>query len=135
MRRIVPWVYFAAALGVIVAGCGPDKARITGRVFDNNQPVAVPASGDPQSIVFTSLGGDAGAGRMYTAALNPDGTFELVAAGGSVPPGEYRVSFNVILPGKGGEKFKRFRGEGSPIRRELKPGPNDLSIDLAKPEQ
>ena len=91
MRRIVPWVYFAAALGVIVAGCGPDKARITGRVFDNNQPVAVPAYGTKM------VGG--------------------------------------VTPGKGGEKFKRFRGEGSPIRCELKPGPNDLSIDLAKPEQ
>jgi hypothetical protein len=135
VRRIVPWVYFAAGLAVVLAGCGTDPARIKGRVLDNGQPVAVPSSGTPQSIVFESVGADGSGSRMYSAMLSADGTFELVAAGGSVPPGEYRVSFDVTLPGKDGEKFKRFRGSGSPIRRELKPGSNDLSIDLAKPEQ
>jgi hypothetical protein len=135
VRRIVPYTYLTAALVVVLAGCGTDPARIKGRVLDNGQPLSVPGSGAPQSIVFESLGGEAGAGRMYSAMLNPDGTFELVAAGGSVPPGEYRVSFDVTLPGKDGEKFKRFRGSGSPLRRELKPGSNDLTIDLSKPEQ
>ncbi|WP_439626926.1 carboxypeptidase-like regulatory domain-containing protein [Gemmata sp.] len=136
MRRIVPCAYFAVALAVIFAGCGPDASRITGRVLDNGQPVAVPGSGAPQSVVFESVSADGATatGRMYSAALGADGTFELVAAGGSVPPGSYRVSFDVTLPGNDGEKFKRFRGPGSPLRRELKPGSNDLTIDLAKPE-
>ena len=134
MRRIVPWAYCACALVLVLAGCGTDPSRVKGRLLDNGQPLAVPASGTPQTVVFTSLGGEAGAGRMYSAMIGADGTFELVAAGGSVPPGEYRVSFDVTLPGKDGEKFKRFRGDGSPIRRELKPGANDLAIDLAKPE-
>ena len=134
MRRIVPWFYFTTALVVVVAGCGTEPSRVRGRILDNGQPVAVPASGTPQTVAFTSLGGEAGAGRMYSAMLNPDGTFELVAAGGSVPPGEYRVSFDVTLPGNDGEKFKRFRGATSPLRRELKPGSNDLTIDLAKPD-
>ncbi|MBA4188178.1 MAG: hypothetical protein C0467_09190 [Planctomycetaceae bacterium] len=135
MRRIVPWVYFAPALVVIVSGCGTDPARIKGRLLDNGQPLAIPASGAPQSIVFVPLGADgSNQGRMYSATLGPDGAFELVAAGGSVPPGNYRVSLDITLPGKAGERFKPFAGTGSPIRRELKPGSNDLVIDLSKPE-
>jgi len=71
---------------------------------------------------------------MYSALIGPDGTFELVAAGGSVPPGMYRVSLDIVIPGKAGERFKPFAGTGSPLRRELKPGSNDLVIDLSKPE-
>ena len=135
MRHIVPWVSFATAFVVTVSGCGTDPARIKGRLLDNGMPLAVAASGAPQSVVFIPLGPDGSdLGRMYSATLGPDGTFELVAAGGSVPPGKYRVSLDIALPGKAGERFKRFAGTGSPIRTELKPGSNDLVIDLAKPE-
>jgi hypothetical protein len=36
--------------------------------------------------------------------------------------------------GKLGTQLKAFAAPGSPIRRELKPGPNDITIDVAKPD-
>ncbi|MFO0823709.1 MAG: hypothetical protein U0792_11430 [Gemmataceae bacterium] len=137
MLRLVSGATVATALVVVLVGCEAEPSRVKGRLLENGKPVAVPAAGSPQVIVFESMSPDGATstGRMYSAMLSTDGTFELIASGGSVPPGNYRVSFDVTLPGKDGDKFKGFRRDNSPIRRELKPGSNDLTIDLASPEK
>jgi hypothetical protein len=80
--------------------------------------------------VFRGLGADdkPDPNRTYTAMLNPDGSFELVASGGELPAGVYQVT--VDIAGKVGEKYKAFA-----TRRELKPGANDLTLDLARPNE
>ena len=131
LRLTIPLILAFAA-----CGCGDEQSRVKGRLVENGQPVEILGGSTPQTIVFESLAADGktASGRMYSAIMNPDGTFELVSAGGSIPPGSYRVSFDVTIPGKVGEKFKRFRGADSPLRKELKPGSNDFTIDLAKSE-
>lgn len=123
-------------LVVVLAGCGgSDPARVKGRVVDGGQPVVVPQGEAPGAIILSPVGPDGTPDRakLYTASLAADGAFELIASGGSVPPGNYQLSIEVPVKGKAGEKFKPFSGAQSPIRRELKPGQNDLTLDLANP--
>lgn len=124
MKRVL----LLAAIGLL-AGCGPDQARITGRVVENGQPVEV--QGQAALVFYPDAGGKPG-DRAYPAGLNPDGTFELVASGGSLPPGVYLVSLEVNGP-KTNAGIGRFKDQYKLARWELKPGQNDLTIDLAKP--
>lgn len=128
-RRLLP----AAALGlVLLAGCGGGKAaRVRGQVVENGQPASF--AGMLAAVVFAPVGPDGkpDTNRSQTAVLNPDGSFELVASGGELPVGTYMVGIQVV--GKAGAKFKDVGPTNSPIRRELKPGPNDLTIDVARP--
>ncbi|MCE9563640.1 MAG: hypothetical protein K8U57_16490 [Planctomycetes bacterium] len=123
-------------LAIGVCGCAETPSQVKGRLLENGQPLVLPVSSTPQSVVLVPLAADGQTetGRMYSAIIDSDGTFELVAAGGAIPPGFYKISLDVAATGKAGEKFKQFRGSGSPLRKELKPGVNDFTIDLAKPE-
>ena len=124
MRRSL----LALALAALAAGgCGgAAPATVKGRIVSNGEPMAVAG---PAAITFTQLDGEA---KMFTAMLKPDGTFEVVASGGQLPPGNYRVSLMAV--GKAGDKFKAFGDTNSPIRRELKPGANEVTVDVSKPE-
>ena len=128
-RRGLPVVI---ALGLfLLAGCGASPARVKGQVVANGQPVSF--TGLQAAVVFAPVGPDGkpDTGRSQTAVLNPDGSFELLASGGELPAGTYMVGIQVV--GKAGEKFKAVGPTNSPIRRELKSGPNDLTIDVARP--
>lgn len=119
-----------ALAAFVAAGCGAPPAKVKGRLVSNGEPLSV--SGQV-GVTFTALsGGDAKTAPSYTAMVNPDGTFDVVVSGGELPPGQYQVS--IVAVGKAGDKFKGFIGDKSPIRRELKPGPNEVTIDVAKPE-
>ncbi|MBY0513912.1 MAG: hypothetical protein K2P78_08375 [Gemmataceae bacterium] len=128
MRRVlVP----ALALGLgLLAGCGGGgAAKVKGRVVENGQPVQV--QGQAALVLYPDAGGKPGT-KAYPMALNPDGSFELVVSGGEVEPGPYLISLEVNGPkttpgvGKYKESFKNYK-------QELKPGMNDLTIELTKP--
>jgi len=122
-------------VALLLAGCGGGgPAKIKGRVLENGQPVSVAGQA---SLVFSPAGPDGKAGpKAYAAGLNPDGTFELVASGGEVAPGEYVVSFEV----SGGKGFgaaptglAKYRDTFKNVKQTLASGVNDLTFDLAKP--
>ena len=125
----------AILAALVLAGCGGGgNAKIRGRLLENGQPVSVVGQA---SLVFSPVGPDGKAGdKAYAAGLNPDGTFELVASGGEVPPGEYVVSFEVS-GGKGigatPAGLAKYREMFKNVKQTLSPGMNDLTFDLAKP--
>lgn len=124
MRRLA----LAAALAALAAGCGGkgEPARLKGRLVENGGPREfAPFSA---SVEVFLLGGDGqpDKAKSFTAPVGGDGTFEVVASGGTLPPGEYEVQ--VHLPAAKGKAATKVVA-----RRELKPGPNDVTIDLAKP--
>src|SRR5207248_3023234 len=106
-------------------------AKVKGRVVENGQPVAV--QGQAALVFYPDAGGKPG-DKAYPAALNPNGSFELVASGGEMPPGTYLVSLEVNGP-KSPTGIGKYKDQFKLVRRELKPGTNDLTFDLAKPNE
>ena len=124
-----------AILGLVLIGCGDGQGKIKGRLLENGQPVPVPGQA---ALMFWLIGADGSPdpNRAYAAHLHSDGSFELIASAGKVPPGTYLVSLNVNGPEsrEGIGKFKKaFSDTNSPLRREIKAGKNDLVIDFANP--
>lgn len=128
MRRALP---VAAVVAALAAGCGGGMATVKGKLVENGQPKAFGAFS--ASVQFARIGDDGKPDptRLYSAIVNPDGTFELVASGGELPAGTYQVAIDMPVK-KGGSR--PFAPPTSSLRRELKSGPNDFTIDLAKPE-
>ncbi len=130
MRRALLVV---ALVGLAAGGCGgPKLAKVKGRLVTNDQPMEFPPTA--AAVVFTPLndGGTPDPSKSFTAVVNEDGSFEVLASGGQLPVGKYQISIQAM--GKLKEQLKKF-GEGvSPVRRDLQPGPNELVIDFAKPE-
>ena len=121
-------VLAAALVALAAAGCGSEEpATVKGRLVENGNPKEFAPS--TVAVQLSPVGGDgkADAARMFTAVVNADGSFEVVASGGKLPPGKYVVE--VRLPGKGKNGPNTVA-----TKRDLKAGPNDLTIDLAKPE-
>lgn len=129
MRRALICV---ALVGLLAGGCGGSPAKVKGRLVNNGQPVAVPAT--QVAVLFAPIdaSGKPNALKSFTAVVNADGSFEVLASGGELPPGQYQIA--VQAQGKLGEQFKALTPPNSPARRELKSGTNDLVIDIAKPE-
>jgi len=117
-----------------VAGCGGSSvAMLKGRLVDNGQPFALPPGAGNVGIVFELLdaeGNPVGL-KMYIALVNHDGTFAVVASGGELPVGEYRVGIDgnsAKVP-----QFGLFLLPVTKAKITLKPGSNDVNFDLAKP--
>lgn len=122
-----------ALAGLAAGGCGgSNMARVKGRLVMNDQPMSFPPTA--AAVVFTPLSGEGkpDPSKSYTAVVNEDGSFELLASGGELPSGRYQISIQAT--GKLGAQLKKFAEPTSPVRRELKPGGNELVLDLAKPE-
>ena len=119
-------LFAVALLALVAGGCGSGMAKVKGHVLENGQPKSF--AGIQAGVMLTLLGPDGkpDPNKSFTAVLGADGSFEVVASGGELPPGMYLVTLNI--PGKGGEKYRAFSA-----RQELKSGTNDLTIDLAKP--
>jgi hypothetical protein len=125
----------AALVALAAAGCGGDAGKVKGRVVENGQPLQIPAQA---AIMFTLVGPDdkPDPSRSYTMNIGPDGTFELLASGGQLPPGKYMVTVETTAPKAptGFGKYKEtYRYPTSTLRQEVKAGQNEIVIDLAKP--
>jgi hypothetical protein len=130
MRNAILFV----ALAACAAGCSSGQGQIKGRVVENGQPITIDGQA---ALMFYLIGADGkpDPSKSYPLPLSQDGSFELVASGGQVPPGTYLVSFDVNAP-KSATGLGRFKGRftypQSTLRHELKAGANDVTIELAK---
>lgn len=128
MSRARVAVAAVALVALLATGCGGGgMGRVKGRLTDNGKPVTFP-SGAQAAVVFEMIDPDGKPDRskMYTMMLDPDGGFELLASGGELPAGTYKVKLDVA--GKDSSHFKRFT-----TQREVVPGDNVIELDLAKP--
>jgi hypothetical protein len=124
---------FLALAGLLAGGCGGSaKAKVKGRLVSNGQPMTFPASQAAVSLAPIGADGKPDTAKSFTIAVKEDGTFELVASGGELPTGNYQVAIQAM--GKLGQQLKGFASPNSPVRRELKSGANDITIDVAKPD-
>lgn len=123
-----------ALLGFVVAGCQSDLGHIQGLVVENGQPVKV----DGQAALLLYRINDSGKpneAQSYPIPLSADGTFELVASGGAVPPGTYMVTLMAMGMEQGIGRYKDdFAYPDSPLRIEVEAGSNEVTIDLAQPQ-
>lgn len=103
-----------------------------GRLVSNGQPMSFPAT--QVAVALSPIGADGKPepARAFTTPVNEDGSFELVASGGELPPGNYQVS--IQASGKLAAQMKAYAGTSSLVRRELKAGPNEITVDVAKPD-
>jgi hypothetical protein len=118
----------------ILLGCGgPSKSRVQGRLTSHGAPFALPADSGEVGIVFTRLGDDGNPipFKMYSAIVQADGTFEVVAAAGECEPGVYQVAIDAAKAKS--NVFQPFQIGKSKARVTFKPGENDIKVDIAKP--
>ena len=117
-----------ALLAGLCSGCSEGKARVKGKIVENSQPMTFGANQAALELTPIGPGGEADSNKMVGAVVNADGTFEVVASGGELPPGKYQIAFRGY--GKLESKYKAV----PPFQRELKSGTNELTLDLAKPD-
>lgn len=129
MKRM--WL-IAALAGFLAVGCGAGMAKVKGRLVENGTPMSFPPTQIAVELTLLGEDGKPDRSKVYTAVVNEDGSFEVVASGGTLTPGTYQVG--IIATGKYTDRLKRFAPPASPVRREVKPGSNELTIDVAKPE-
>jgi len=130
MKRLLPVV---AGVALLAAGCGGGMAKVKGQIVDGGQPLTFPSN--TASVQLSPIGedGKADMSKVYGCVVNGDGSFELLASGGEVPAGKYQVSVEITAK-QGFERAKQFSASAKPLVREFKSGPNELVIDLSKPE-
>src|SRR5438094_243824 len=117
-----------AVLALGVAGCGPKKVKVHGKLMHGKKPLRGNAR-EPIQVVFTAYDEKKPRrGAIYLATVDDKaGTYEVM-----VPVGRYRISvlhFTRDLS----DRFDNAFGEGvSPIIRDVT-GEGELDIDLSKP--
>lgn len=129
MRNLILSVALSAA--VVALGCSSKAGRVKGQVVENGSPVKVQGQA---ALMFDLVGPDGKADptKGYPVPLNPDGSFELVASGGDVPPGTYRVTVQVNGP-KAASGIFHYKGQS--LTQEVKAGSNNLTIELTQTKE
>jgi len=128
----------AAFASFLAIGCGvTGPAKLKGKLVDGGGPPPI-KPGEQISLALHRLNADGSpeTNPTYNAILKSDGDFEVIASGGELAPGTYRA---VVVPAGAPPKGPdRFKGSGSlttsKLTLELKPGANEITLDLAKPE-
>lgn len=141
MRRPLALATLATA-AALLAGCGgPQSARLKGRVLGaDGQPFTL-QKGDQgfMRLLGKAAAGTKGEDPEYPAMLNPDGTFEVVASGGELKPGTYRVALEVVATTRTTKEGRpvqedrlkgRFKADKTTLSVEAKAGPNDVTVTL-----
>jgi hypothetical protein len=124
---------FLLACGLI-AGCGsPKPATLTGNLAYDGKPFPLPSNAGEVFISFFGLDaeGKADPFKKYTGIVQPDGRFEIVSSSGELPAGNYLWTIDAA-PGRVKE-FEPFSLQKSKAKAELKPGPNQLTLELKTP--
>jgi hypothetical protein len=115
----------------LVSGCGPAGPK--GQVLKDGQPF-VPGDGEFVQISFVPVGDVAGADGSYLAGFNPaDSTFAYTDKKKKMPPGQYKVSVQVMKKHKDLLKGK-FSPASSPFVFEIPAsGDEQIKVDLSTP--
>src|SRR4051794_31426964 len=99
---------FAAGLlgALLLCGCGGGKAKVKGRLVENGQ--AQKFAPQQAHLEFIPLDADdkPQQGKSFTAGVNEDGSFEVLASGGELPPGKYQVT--ITARGDLAKKYQKF---------------------------
>ena len=133
----------SALLTVVASGCGGSpvvegpKATLKGKVTKGGQPLPVNTSmGDYAYVqaIFTPT--TATGGAPFNVRVGADGSFTVENADGKPPPaGKYRVAVRQWEPFPQTDKLGgAFDEKKSPIIVEITDPPQDLNIDLDKPQ-
>jgi hypothetical protein len=127
----------AAGLALGLAGCAGGKIPVSGTVsLDDGTPL-------PKGLVVFERH-EGGPPVTARGAVGPDGRYSLSTErpGDGVPPGRYRVLVNPLdlsdVPDEQKDlpfdvKYTRFATSG--LEFEVKSGPNEFPIRLAKPKK
>jgi hypothetical protein len=129
MRRSASLV---ALFALLIGGCGESMATVKGKVVEDGKPMRFESNQAAIQLTLVDQDGKLDNKHSYTAVVNDDGSFEVVASGGELVLGNYQVA--VLLRG-GDPKYKVLAPPDSPLRRELKSGKNEIIVDLAKPPE
>lgn len=134
----------ALLLAITLVGCGgAGQAKLEGQLYTRPGEKLKLESNEQAFLSFTGVGADGKPSleQSYPCQVNPDGTFEMIASGGVLPPGTYRVTLDLIAmkmqDGQGGrpQQIDRFSGRFSRDRSkldvEVKRGSNKLDVVLS----
>ena len=122
--------FLAGVAALALAGCGgPDMAKVKGQIVENGQPKTFPPTSHSVEIAPVDASGSPDNTKMFTAVVNADGSFEVLASGGQLPAGPY--PFTV----RGPSIAKKGLATPPGAKRELKGGDNAITLDLAKPSE
>jgi hypothetical protein len=135
MRRFPICALAAAALAL--PGCGGGLYPVRGTVtLDDGTPVA------KGLVIFERV--DGGPAVTARGDIQPDGSYELSTnkPGDGVPPGRYKVVLNSLdlsdVPDEQKDlpyDAKYLSPRTSDLEFEVKAGPNDIPIKLARPKK
>ena len=120
-------------LCVLIAGCSPPKpATVKGNLENEGKPFALPSHAGDVAVSFFGFDPDGKIDpfKKYTGLVRSDGSFEIASSGGELPAGTYQWAIDAS-PGRVKE-FEPFSLEKSKTRIELKPGPNQVVLDLSQ---
>ncbi|WP_162659575.1 hypothetical protein [Tuwongella immobilis] len=124
------------------SGCGDTgKSTLKGQLQKSDgSPFALQA-GEQAFLTFCQVGesGAINSEATYPAMVQGNGQFEVIASGGELPPGKYRVALQILAGSavtKSGtpKQADRLKGAMSPEKSKteitVQPGSNDLQIKL-----
>ncbi len=125
--------FVLAGLAIVTAltmqGCGGGGVAVSGKVVNGDKPYSTEELGD---MTITMAGG---AGKAYTAKVQPDGTFKVDAEAGGVAAGSYKVSFTQY-PSKA--EMAKLKGPPTPKTKETSVSwdvttvKGDFTLDVSK---
>ncbi len=140
MKRIVALVFLtaaAAALALAPAGCRKaataEAGVVRGEVTFQNRALA------GGLVVFVPNADRGCTGKMHTATVTPEGTYQLAEGAKAIAPGWYRIALADPTDWYGSEWAQAFpaalrRPDLSGLEREVKAGQDhtfDFKIELA----
>ena len=117
-------LFVLGLLVVMIAGCGNGLGKVKGRIVENGQPKTFPPTSHSVELTLLGPSGQPDTMKTFTAVVDADGTFEVHASGGQVPPGAYQITIQ-------GPYTKK--GPKAAATRDIKSGDNEITLDLAKP--
>jgi len=125
---------------LLLAACGGNgQSTLKGQLYDGADQKLAIGSDEQAMLSFVGLdaAGNGNRERTYPCAVGPDGSFHMPASGGEMPPGTYRVNFEVLVtkgttregrPKQTAKWNGKFGPDNSPIKVEVVAGANNLKV-------
>jgi hypothetical protein len=125
----------AAALCILVTGCGEVKLRTAGRLVKDGRPF-VPKEGESVRVTFVPIPPDGSppADHYFAEFNKADGTFHSSGKDRKgMPPGKYRVAVEYKNKNKEDTFGGKFDENRSPYVFDIDARTTEIVIDLDKP--